>query len=101
MRGMIIIAAAAAFLPAMSQAQTRLNCGEREQVTQHLAKKYGEHLGGAGIRNQQTMVEVWFSKDNGTWTILMTRADGKSCIVASGTNWLERQPNEMVVGIPG
>ncbi len=69
------------------------NCADRETVVSKLESSYGETFGGGGLQNAQQILEVWFSEEKGTWTVLMTRADGKSCIMASGTNW--RDPGEV------
>lgn len=69
------------------------NCADRETVVSKLANSYGEEFGGGGLQNAQQILEVWYSEDKGTWTVLMTRADGRTCIMASGTNW--RDPGEV------
>ena len=57
-------------------------------------------IAGGGLQNSQRIFEVWVSDKDGTWTILMTRADGKSCIMSRlGTNWRESKP--VVAGVPG
>ena len=80
----------AAFVPTAISAQT--NCAERTTVVEKLEASYGEVFAGGGLQNANHVFEVWFSEDKGTWTILMTRADGVSCIMASGTNWREAVP---------
>ena len=75
----------AVLIPAASHAQT--NCAARDTVVEKLASNYGEVFAGGGLQNSSRIFEVWFSEEKGTWTILMTRADGTSCIMASGTNW--------------
>ena len=84
-----IIAAAALAPPAQAQA----NCAMRDTIVERLEAKYGETLTGGGLRSETQVVEVWAAEETGTWTVLMTRADGISCIMASGTNW---QQNESV-----
>lgn len=77
-------------LPTALHAQS--NCASRDIVIEKLTENYGEALGGAGLQNASRMFEVWFSEEKGTWTILMTRADGMTCIMASGTNWRDGEP---------
>ncbi len=86
-----------AMTPAMLQAQS--NCAARDKVVDRLSGKYGEAFSGGGLRNEESIYEVWHSEEKGTWTILMTRADGISCIMASGTNW--RDGLKVPAGIPG
>ena len=33
------------------------------------------------------MIEVYSSDETGTWTILVTRPDGTSCLLAAGQRW--------------
>ncbi len=89
----------AILVPSVLHAQT--NCAERDSVVQSLASSYGENFAGGGVQNAQRIFEVWHSEEKGTWTILMTRADGKSCIMASGTNWREGDGVKVPQGIPG
>ncbi len=84
-------------LPTALHAQN--NCAARDSVVDKLSVKYGEAFAGGGLQNAQSVFEVWFSEEKGTWTILMTRADGTSCIMASGTNW--REGIKIPAGIPG
>ncbi|MEL6169527.1 MAG: hypothetical protein AAFR35_12615 [Pseudomonadota bacterium] len=95
-----IVLAAAIFAPTFIQAQAN-QCGERETVTKRLTSGYGETFNGGGLRSADAIFEVWTSETDGTWTILMTRPDGTSCIMASGTNWREASPADKVLGVPG
>jgi len=81
----IVLATALVLSAAVAHAQA--NCAKREIVVEKLGADYGEKFGGGGLQNASRVFEVWFSEEAGTWTILMTRADGVSCIMASGTNW--------------
>ncbi len=89
-----------AILPAALQAQTL--CAERESVVKKLKTGYGESFAGGGLQNASRIFEVWLSEEKGTWTILMTKSDGTSCIMATGTNWREgTHGNKTPAGIPG
>ncbi len=77
------------------------NCAARDKLIKSLSGSYGENFAGGGVQNAQRIFEVWHSAEKGTWTILMTRADGKSCIMASGTNWREGDAVKVPQGIPG
>ena len=77
------------------------NCADRETVVSKLETRYGEAFGGGGIQNADQILEVWFSEERGTWTVLMTRADGRSCIMATGTNWRESDAVKMPKGVEG
>ena len=87
-----LVVAALALTPTTLMAQQN-NCADRQHVVNKLESGYGEVFAGGGLQNTDRVFEVWFSEDKGTWTILMTRADGKTCIMASGTNWREGDPS--------
>lgn len=84
------LTATVALLPAALHAQT--NCAARDTVIEKLASGYGEVFSGGGLQNSSAIFELWHSEEQGTWTILLTRADGTSCIMASGTNWRDALP---------
>lgn len=94
------VIAIAGLAPAAVHAQT--NCAQRDLVVAKLQTGYNESYAGGGLQNANSIFEVWFSPEDGTWTILMTRADGMSCVMASGTNWREALPMDKVpAGVPG
>ncbi len=86
-----------AALPARAQA----NCAPRETVIERLKTGYGEGLAGGGLQSAAQIVEVWAAPETGTWTILMTRADGNTCVLATGTNWHQQDPALVLMGVPG
>ena len=97
----IVVAVTLAALGVSAQAQTQ-HCADRTTVTERLTSGYGEEFAGGGLRNAESIFEVWMSDESGTWTILMTNADGTSCVMAAGTNWRKAGPvNKRPVGVPG
>lgn len=40
-----------------------------------------------GLQKSQGIVEIYSSETTGSWTILMTRPDGVSCLIAAGQLW--------------
>lgn len=93
------LALVAALVPAAAMAQQQ--CGQRTAITEQLTAKYGEYLAAGGLQSAQSIVEIWFSEEKGTWTILMTRPNGTSCLLASGTDWRNMPKPAEVAGIPG
>lgn len=75
----------AAIAPPAAHAQT--NCAPRDVLIERLEERYSERLTGGGLQNANTLLEVWASDKTGSFTVLMSRADGISCIVASGQSW--------------
>jgi hypothetical protein len=90
-------ALALSLLPAAAAAA---GCAPRDVIVERLEGQFSEALNGAGLRDGQSVFEVWASPDSGTWTILVTAADGTSCVVAHGTGWRPGDPAAMVAGKP-
>ena len=63
-----------------------VQCAKQGLMHQLLTKKYKETPIGVGTINQDRYLQLFVSA-SGTWTMLMTKTDGESCIVASGENW--------------
>jgi hypothetical protein len=84
-------------LPLMAQGQ---NCAPRDVVVDQLNSTYGEVFSGGGLQDGNAVFEIWISESDGTWTILMTRANGVSCIMAAGTDWLPALDSQQVRGEP-
>mgnify|MGYP001798128711 CR=1 FL=1 len=93
-----LLTLAAVSMPVAASAQS--HCADREVVTERLSAKYGESFAGGGLRNSDAIFEVWKSTENGTWTIIMTMPNGKSCVMAAGTDWRDGLP-KVPAGIPG
>jgi hypothetical protein len=83
----------------IADAQTRPNaCADRDKVVERLAEKYGETLQSLGLHQNNSVLEIYASEDTGTWTILITRTDGKACLVAAGQMW---EPHALPLTPPG
>ena len=72
--------------PVALPADAQLQCYNRSELVTHLELKYNEELTGAGVTSDGRLLEVFASKD-GSWTALVTRPDGYSCIIAHGEVW--------------
>lgn len=89
----LAICVALAGTPALAQmAINPAACGNRKAVTDKLVEKYGELQRGAGMVSNDRLLELWRSEKTGSWTILMTRPDGLTCIMAAGNYWRDRTP---------
>ena len=84
---------------ASSAALAQVPCGEREKIVGWLAVNYKEAPVATGLSNKGALVEVLSSADGETWTILITKPDGISCIVDTGQAW-QPKPHEMDVAEP-
>ena len=74
------------FFALVGSAIAAIQCGPHKRMTEVLASKYSEAPVAMGTVNQDRLMEVYKSKA-GSWTILVTSADGNSCIVAAGQDW--------------
>ncbi|HET7409821.1 MAG TPA: hypothetical protein VFJ13_06445 [Paracoccaceae bacterium] len=90
-RSVQFAAAVLALVAAPHIADAQVNCATRARVVERLAVEYGEHFSGGGMESAAAIFEVWTS-EGGTWTILLTRPDGTSCVMASGVAWREATP---------
>jgi len=95
--GAMVFGLAATAPPALAQ----VPCGPRETVTGLLAERAGESLTAFGLRSPEILLEVWTSPDSGSWTLLLSRADGVSCVLATGTDWQTRTPPPVMMGLDG
>jgi hypothetical protein len=70
-----------------SPALAQLQCNTRDSVLSLLANKYKEAPIAAGVTNTGKLVEVLSTGDGNTWTIIVTKPGGLSCLVAAGEGW--------------
>jgi hypothetical protein len=85
---------------ATAQAST---CAMRQHVVDRLQSQYSEQLTAGGLQgaqNTEAVIEVWASPETGTFTVMQTRANGISCIVAAGTDWFSQSPQTVAKGTP-
>ena len=73
-----------ALLPGMALASPQ--CGPRDSIIAVLAERYGETRQSVGLA-QNAVMEVFASRETGTWTIAVTTPDGTMCLVAAGQDF--------------
>lgn len=67
-------------------ANAGMTCSERNTILPRLEEEYSEVPVARGLASDQLMVEVLASSD-GSFTIIATRPDGVSCVLAAGDTW--------------
>lgn len=77
-----VAAALMAATPAMGQSM----CGERSRAVDQFRSEFNESPTAVGLVSPDTLLEV-LTSEKGTWTIIITRPNGASCLVASGVAW--------------
>jgi len=64
-----------------------VTCDDRARMTRTLETVYGAERQGGGLRDPETMLEIWSRRSDGDWLIVQNYANGTSCIVAMGESW--------------
>ena len=62
-------------------------CVERGQLVEGLSAKYQEHRQGVGITSTNTGALEFFASEKGTWTMVITTTNGRTCVLAAGHSW--------------
>ena len=76
-----------ASLLVLAGAAQAAECLPHEEAIARLQKDHGESVQGLGVFNRGHSVMELFVSKTGSWTALITRTNGLSCIAASGENW--------------
>ena len=76
-----------------AQAEGQPVCGMRTAFVSRLKERYSEHPVSVGLAANGVVIEV-FAASSGSFTILVTRPEGVSCLVASGEGWQELPTRE-------
>ena len=87
-----LAAVAAAAAPAMAGP----TCGERTDIVRKLSHDFKEAPQSVGMVNNQAVIEVFVS-EKGSWTIIASGTDGKSCVLSAGDGW----QTDALAGLPG
>lgn len=69
--------------PAMAQ---QMACAERNALVGELKEKYKESAQGLGMTGNGAVMELMTS-DQGSWSLVVTMPNGKSCLIATGNGW--------------
>ena len=71
---------------------TDVSCDDSARLARTLTDVLGAERHGVGLRDPETMVEVWVTQASGDWLIVQSYANGTSCIVAMGQDWQAMLP---------
>lgn len=90
MKSFIISAIIAATSVDVSTASAQdITCSERPMLVAALSERYGEELRSAGMGSSHYIIETFANLITGTFTVLVTKADGTSCVVSAGRAYHE------------
>ena len=70
--------------------QTPTACGPHTDVIKALGDRFHETQSATALTSAGTLLEVLTASDGATWTIVVSRPDGLSCVVAAGQNWQDK-----------
>ncbi|MEM6374396.1 MAG: hypothetical protein AAF727_16690 [Pseudomonadota bacterium] len=88
MRFVTILLLLALSLPGQAQAQMAdVTCDDSARMEHTLTDVLGAERQGTGMRDPETLLEIWVSDKNGSWIIVQSYSNGTSCIVAMGEHW--------------
>ena len=68
-------------------AQAQTVCDTREKIAARLETRYQEFLTAWGMSNTGQLVELWTTEDGATWTLVLSHANGISCLIGAGVEW--------------
>jgi hypothetical protein len=84
------IALASAVLTCLASpvaAQAPRPCAPDPAIPDRLASEYGEAVTGGGIDAAGRLLRIFANLETGTWTAVVSTAEGISCVVSSGESW--------------
>ena len=70
-------------------AQGGMVCGRYEEIVGQLKKKHGEETRSFGIQRGRGVVEQCANLETGSWTIIVTDVNKKTCLIAAGEDYVE------------
>lgn len=62
-------------------------CAPRQDVIDRLAQRWNEHVVARALANNGSILEVLSPSDRSTYTVIMTRPSGVSCVMSTGQFW--------------
>ncbi|WP_157016560.1 hypothetical protein [Mesorhizobium xinjiangense] len=71
-------------------------CTTRTEVVSWLDERFDERPAGFGLIGDQAVLELFKSAD-GTWTVIVTDRNKRTCLVAAGDSWVDIEPPAMPV----
>lgn len=65
----------------------RMPCHKATEIAKQLSQKYSEAPVAFGLQSNGNLLQVYFSQEKDTWTVVSTTPSGMSCILAAGKRW--------------
>lgn len=64
-------------------------CVPHEKLVAQLSKKHGEKPAAMGLASNGSLMQVFSNRDGGSWTMVLTKPNGVSCVMAAGESWMD------------
>ncbi len=88
-----LVAGGMLLLSTSTALQAQQVCAPRDHALGQLDKRHHEKILGRGLTpNGKAMFELLVSK-SGSWTVLVSHPNGRSCFVAAGDSWHPVKPS--------
>lgn len=65
-------------------------CASHATIIKMFDDMFHETQSATALTSAGTLLEVLTASDGSTWTIIVSRPDGLSCVVAAGQNWQDK-----------
>jgi hypothetical protein len=83
---LVAVLAAISLVGMVGKAEAAPQCGNHDKIVDVLGDKFKETRRVMGVVNSTAVMEIFMSTQ-GTWTIVITDTNGKSCITVAGEEW--------------
>jgi len=82
-----LLAAGASLVAFSTTAQAQMQCSKHGEVLGKFADTYKESPVAGGLTQDGRLLQVLSSGDDGTWTIVLSKPDGITCVIMAGEAW--------------
>ncbi len=96
-RALAILGFVGAMLSSTGPASAQQACVTHEAAAKQLGKQFNEMVVGRGLANSGKAMFELFVSEKGSWTVVVSEPNGRSCILASGESW---QQMPLLIGDP-
>lgn len=90
----VILLAALILALTLSTAHATPQCGHHDDQAASLAKEFGEAVQSQALTGGGMLAEIFVNPVTGTWTVMLTRPDGVSCLLTSGDQFQAVKPGD-------
>ncbi len=96
-RALAILGFIGTTLSSTGLASAQQACVTHEAATKQLEQQFDERVVGRGLANTGKAMFELFVSEKGSWTVVVSEPNGRSCILASGESW---QQQSLLIGDP-